>query len=349
VSGLTFTPDGRRLIAAAGDAYEQQWVSWDLTPAAPNPIPAPLAQFTALAPGGRVAVRPDTFNRADAPAEFVDPLSGKRVSRFDPPETGDTVIISRFHSEGNFSGDGRRFVGARRSERGPGGQQEDLGLAVWDVATGKRLAQRPPEKSPVDVAAVSPDGKAVAVLRRATELVVWEPDTGRTRWARKLGSAVAFVRFTRGGSWLVVQEIYLPGPPHILRIPPPPRPHPLLVLDAATGKELLKVNGPDLGEPPLVFADEGFSTVPSARAISADGRAAAFSGFDGTISLWELATDRERCRITHPGPVHDLAFSPDGRLLAAASLAAPVVVYDLYGTRRGGTPEAGPLLPGKRR
>jgi WD40 repeat protein len=59
------------------------------------------------------------------------------------------------------------------------------------------------------------------------------------------------------------------------------------------------------------------------------------SGFDGTIYLWDLATDRQRGKLSHPGPVQDLAFSPDGKALAAASLAAPIVVYDL--TTRGGT------------
>jgi RNA polymerase sigma factor (sigma-70 family) len=331
VSGLTFTPDGGQLIAAAGG----RWVSWDLTAATPDPRPVPLAEFTVLAPNGRVAVRPDTFVRADSPVEFVAPASGKRISRLDPPETADTVVISAAdYRGGRFSGDGRRFVGFRRSERGPGGQQKELGLAVWDVPTGKRVARWPEGKPIATVAAVSPDGKAVAVLGvPATRLALWEPDSGRIRWERDLDVGVPFVAFTHGGAWLVVQQVQPPTPPGgIMALPPGAGP--LFVLHAATGKEIVKSHGPILGPQPQVFADETFHSGRNARAVSPDGRAAAFSDFDGTIFLWELATDRERCRFAHSGPVHELAFSPDGRRLAAASSAAPVVVYDLYGRAR---------------
>jgi RNA polymerase sigma factor (sigma-70 family) len=334
VGGLTFTPDGGRLIADAG----QRWVRWDLTPAVPDPRPAPLAELAVLAPNGHVAVRPSSSNRAASPVELVDPESGKRLRRLDPPETGETVVITRAANRVPFSGDGRRFVGFRRSPRGLGDPQTDLGLAVWDVATGKRIAEWPRGKPVASAAAVSPDGKAVAVLVPAPgSLAVWEPDTGRFRWARKIGSAISFVTFTCGGSRLVVQEIYLPPMPGVIGPPPPTGSQPLFVLDALTGKEILKAHGPVLGMHPYLFVDQMFHLVPCARAVSPDGRTAAFSGHDGTIYLWELATDRERCRFTHPGPVQDLAFSPDGRRLAAASLAAPVVVYDLYGPR-GGAP-----------
>jgi hypothetical protein len=339
VSGLTFSADGGRLLAQAGE----RWLSWELSATVPAPRPTPLAKFACLAPGGRVAVRPDSFNRADAPAEFIDPVSGKPISRFDPPETGETVVISRGDRGGVFSGDARRYVGFRRTPRGPGGQQTELGLAVWDVASGKRVVEWPGGKTMSLVAAVSPDGKAVAVLSVGpgdSRLTLWEPDSGRTRWARAGILGVPSVVFSRRGSWLVLQEFHRAN---LGLTPVPPSPMqagPLLVLDTATGKELMKVSGPAVGLQHQRFADETYYPVPMARAVAPDGRTAAFSWSDGTISLWELATDRERCRLAHPGPVHELAFSPDSRLLAAASLAAPVVVYDLYGTRAA--PKTGP-------
>jgi WD40 repeat protein len=270
------------------------------------------------------------FNGRDLPAEFIDATSGKRLSALHPPETGDTVIIP-----GMFSGDGRRFVAMRQSKRDERGLQSELGLAVWDVKTGKRVAQRPPAKEGEYVLAVSPDGKAAAVrtMGAGSRVSIWEPDTGRTRWRRRLLSNQPFVTFTRDSSRVVVQEIDPPAPPGTLMFPIMPGPHPLLVLDGATGKELIKANGPVLGDQPGLLIDEMWHTVPSTRALSPDGRTVAISGFDGTIYLWELATDKERCRIAHPGPVHELAFSPDGRTLAAASLAGPVILYDLSGGR----------------
>ena len=335
VYGLTFSHDSRRLSAVVGE----QWVSWDLTPAVPNPRPALLARFAALAPGGRVAVRPDSYLTPRERVEFINPATGKQISRLDPPETGDTVIIS-VADRGLFSGDGRRFVALRQSKRDSGEQQRLLGLAVWDVATGKRIARWPKGRAVASSVAVSPDGKAVAVLVPGPtalanlELALWEPDTGRIRWKRPLDLGTPFVQFTRGGSWLVAQEIRPPSPPEgFMRMPAGAGP--LVVLDVATGKEAMKVHGMMLGLAlEIIYADEMYFSIPTARAVSPNGRTAAFSDAYGTLYLWELATDRERCLFAHPGPVSELAFSPDGRLLAAASRAAPVVVYDLYGTRR---------------
>src|SRR6185436_1563693 len=102
------------------------------------------------------------------------------------------------------------------------------------------------------------------------------------RWSRDLGLSVPVVTFTKGGAWLVLQETYPSVPLAPFRIPMP-GPYPLLVLDAATGKEVRKAAGPAIGEQPQLFVDEGYYPAPSAWAVSPDGRTAAFSGFDGTI------------------------------------------------------------------
>src|SRR5262249_21354930 len=109
-------------------------------------------------------------------------------------------------------------------------------------------------------------------------------------------------------------------------------PGPILILDATTGKEVQRVKGPALGPPPSQY-ELAIFTGHSARAVALNARVAANAGYDETIYLWDLETDREICRVSHPGPVHELAFSPDSRRLAAASLAAPVVVYDLHGAK----------------
>ena len=333
VSGLTFSEDGKQLIAVAGE----HWVKWDLAASVPNPQPRRLAEFDILAPGSRIAVRSDAIRKADTPVEFVDAATGKRISLLDPRETSETVVISRADQRGGkFSADGRRFVGFRLGERGPGGQQAELGLAVWDVATGKRTAKWQDGRALAFAAAVSPDGKAVAVLSAGPHrLAVWEPDTGRTRWTCDLGNSVPFVTFAKGGSWVVLQEIHPAAPPRDgFNIPRTPGPFPLRVLDSVTGKEIRMVLGPAIGDQPWSFLDDEFYPTPNARAVARDGRALALSGYDGTIYLWDLAADREQSKLVHPGPVHDLAFSPDGKTLAAASLAGPVVVYDLTGKRK---------------
>jgi WD40 repeat protein len=160
-------------------------------------------------------------------------------------------------------------------------------------------------------------------------LALWEPDTDKILWTRTVGSGHLFATFTADGARFVFQEYYRARVPVAPALPVPPGPYPFVVLDAATGKELIRASGTDLGKQPLVSTTRGAVPGPNAKAISPNGKTLAISGWDGTIYLWDLATDRQIAKFTHPGPVHELAFSPDGTRLAAASFAAPVLVYDL--------------------
>ncbi|MBX9628504.1 MAG: hypothetical protein K2X82_32200, partial [Gemmataceae bacterium] len=67
-------------------------------------------------------------------------------------------------------------------------------------------------------------------------------------------------------------------------------------------------------------------------AISPDGRFVAHSDAHGA-SLREVETGRVVREFRHRGPTTALAFSPDGRTLAAAAAGTPVYLWDLTGTR----------------
>src|SRR5262249_55252835 len=70
---------------------------------------------------------------------------------------------------------------------------------------------------------------------------------------------------------------------------------------------------------------------------------AATGGWQNDVYLWEVASGRVRHRfVGHQNPAYGLAFSPDGKLLAAASSEAPVFVWDVEG-RHGRPPSAEPF------
>jgi WD40 repeat protein len=94
-------------------------------------------------------------------------------------------------------------------------------------------------------------------------------------------------------------------------------------------------------------------------AFGRDGRVFATASLDGTARLWETRTGRPVARtLRHVGPVHALAFRPDGQALATASGAlvpvgdgqtlvpgCAVRVWDAATGKPLGEPMTHPLLP----
>jgi WD40 repeat protein len=79
-------------------------------------------------------------------------------------------------------------------------------------------------------------------------------------------------------------------------------------------------------------------------AFSPDGKTlAATTYLDGTILIWDLATQRDRLVLHHPSPVVCVAFSPDGRWLATAGRSDwSILIWDLQSGSRRTLLEHGP-------
>lgn len=151
---LTFTSDGRRLIAAPGGG-QSDWHVWDAATGRPSPsFPAPRIGYVwnfALSPdGGKILAPTDT--------DYVlwDLAAGKELHRWPGARQSGKIA---------FAPDGHSVVTA------------DSILHRWDVASGKSLyadAAALGHTAPVRRLFFTPDGKRLASVDEGNFLRVWD-------------------------------------------------------------------------------------------------------------------------------------------------------------------------------
>ncbi|HEV3383930.1 MAG TPA: sigma-70 family RNA polymerase sigma factor [Gemmata sp.] len=182
------------------------------------------------------------------------------------------------------------------------GSQDGI-ARLWDTTTGKELHSFAAKDGNVHALAFTPDGKLL-VTGGDKALHVW--DLAGRKEARTIpntGTPIQQITFLGGGQRILTQDIS----------------HAIRILDFATGREFFQFS--DKGDLPLNAA------VSPNVAISPDERYAAHPLKNGKIRLSDLSTGRELRVLATPTNMTDnsqnleivgLAFSPDGRTLAAA-------------------------------
>jgi WD40 repeat protein len=292
---IAYTPDGRRLAVATG--VPGPLAVWDVTQAQevrtrmlPNSSGADLC----YSPDGRFLAFNASSTIALWDAESLTPL---RVLSGVPT-----------HAHLCFRADGSRLAAANGSA-----------LAVWDTDTGERLTSAgglavpdPPAgdqpavlkipRPEVLTIASSPDGRQVAVAGRAGMVSVWAADGTGLVQICSLGGTTrsAIAQYSPDGRFLVAISEYGVA----------------FVWDAADGR-LVRTLGDAHSE------NRGL-------AFSRDGRYFAAGNGTKSISVWETATGREVRRLPRSGRLYALAFSPDGRRLAAATAGRDPAQAELW-------------------
>ncbi|MGN9909358.1 nSTAND1 domain-containing NTPase [Phytohabitans sp. LJ34] len=179
-----------------------------------------------------------------------------------------------------FSPDGRTLAASSNNPN----------VRLWDVATGRPRATFAGHSDHVWNVAFSPDGRTLATSSEDRTVRLWDLTSRRPRATLHGHTAgVRAVAFSPDGRTLATGSFD----------------HTALLWDVATLRPRSTLTGHT--------ADVNVTD------FSPDGRILATSGSDGRPRLWEVATGEPRGTLPGTG-TGVAAFSPDGRMIAAASL-----------------------------
>jgi RNA polymerase sigma factor (sigma-70 family) len=327
--GVAFSPDGKQVAVAQGGGATFYDAATGKEQRRAPPAGKWIAWWLAYAPDGRSIALPGA---TETMIRLCDPATGKDVRSF---SNGPQVLCVA------FAPDGKTLAAAGK----------DNVVRLWDVATGKQTCAIPegqaePGRDHLSALAFSPEGKVLAIAASDASILLWSPAAGkalgRLRGHTWMITGLAFGRdgkalFSWGYDgtvrrWDVAAAKEIRGPEtdfdqsYMARsadgklVATGGADGTIALWEAATGRRLRVLEGHRRG----LFA----------LAFSPAGRRLASAGWERTVRVWDVVGGREECALAcGPGPkgpkdqgrIEAVAFSPDGRLLAACDTARHVV------------------------
>ena len=175
---------------------------------------------------------------------------------------------------------------------------------LWEVDSGKKVRIFKGHTDWVYFVRFSPNGEYIATAGRDRVVKIWDVSTGKVIHNLPHASIVLGVDFSPDGKFLV--SAGLPGELQ----------ETVIMWDVKTGRRVKSFIGPS-------------NTVPRAK-FSPNGQLLAAASWDRTVWIWDVSTGNEVRSLVHESAVHDIAFSPDNKMLGVACESTKPKTYYIY-------------------
>jgi WD40 repeat protein len=310
VRSLAFAPDGRTLVSASEDGTLRLWnvatrkQIRQVYKADPN---RPCSNIALSSDGGLLA-----WSSGDMIIRLWEVATAKEIRQFRGSQSYATAVAFSPHGETLVSGGW------------------DCIVQVWQVATGKQIQPTPGHHAPLYSVDMSPDDTVLASAGSDRSILFWDPATGQALRQLRHEGGVDVIAFSPDG------KVFSFGGR---------RDQTIRLSDVATGRPIRRFRLSDERMYGKAFSPDGktlaclgwaqpirlwdmdkgeeLRAFGSAWdvAFSADGSLLASAEPQRPLQLWDVATGKEvrEFNVERSGFIH-VALSPDGKLLAAASL-----------------------------